>query len=353
MDIKLKNNEGRKMKKNKNIISRIFVYLLFASTFIVLPTVLFGQIPKSEKEIPIYPGAKSNATKTSEQKSDMGWDMDKSLRKGILQIYDVDASPEDVFYFYLQKIGGKEGSSDIDPMELEPGTVSQVWYEVEYYEDQELTDYYIEKDVMHPGKWMKQKLIENRKPHKPGKWITEAKFNWYYKERNNDLTEFYLIIHDESFDLSEGNKYKTNTEIQIQVTTRKSEIAMQEEAEEEMDKRAEELSHSLKSKPPTEKDLGAPIYPGAQFNADASAGMSLDNDYKMYIYLTTDPPSKVVNFYELKLKKKAEEMKGHFLIPLKGKMPVPEEGISIEPNTMFGGNAKTVITIQKMMGGND
>jgi len=337
------------MKRNKNIISKIFVYLLLASIFIILPNVLFGQTPKSDKEIPIYPGAKSNVTKTSEQKSQMGWDMDKSLRKGILQIYNVDASPEDVFSFYLKKIGGREGSLDMDPKGLKPGTSSQVWYEVEYYEDQELTDYYIEQDEMHHGKWMKQKLTENRKPHKPGKWITEAKFNWYYKERNNDLTEFYIIIHDESFDLYEGNKYKTNTEIQIQVTTRKSEIAMQEEAEEKMDKQAEELSRSLKSKPPTEKDLGAPIYPGAQFNADASAGMSLDNDYKMYIYLTTDPPSKVVNFYEQKLKRKAEEMKGRFLIPLKGKMPVPDEGISIEPNTMFGGNAKTVITIQKMI----
>jgi len=64
---------------------------------------------------------------------------------------------------------------------------------------------------------------------------------------------------------------------------------------------------------------------------------------------------KVVNFYEQKLKKKAEEpMKGHFLIPLKGKMPMPDEGISIdEPNTMFGGSAKTVITIQKMTQKND
>jgi len=338
------------MKKNKNIISRIFVYLLLVSTFYCFTNVLFGQVPKSEKEIPIYPGAKSNATKTSEQKSDMGWDMDKSLRKGILQIYDVDASPEDVFSFYLKKIGGREGSLDMDPKGLKPGTSSQVWYEIEYYEDKELTDYYIEQDEMHPGKWMKQKLIENRKPYKPGKWITGAKFNWYYKEKNNDLTEFYIIIRDESFDLYEGNKYKTGTEIQIQVTTRKSEIAMQEESEEKMDKQAEDLSHSLKSKPPTEKDLGAPIYPGAQFNADASAGMSLDDDYEMYIYLTTDPLSKVVNFYEQKLKRKAEEpTKGHFLIPLKGKMPMPDEGISIEPNTMFGGNAKTVITIQKMI----
>jgi len=35
------------------------------------------------------------------------------------------------------------------------------------------------------------------------------------------------------------------------------------------------------------------------------------------------------------------------MIPLEGKLPVPDEVISIESNTMFGGNAKTVITIQK------
>jgi hypothetical protein len=38
------------------------------------------------------------------------------------------------------------------------------------------------------------------------------------------------------------------------------------------------------------------------------------------------------------------------MIPLKGEMPLPEEGISIEPNTMFGGKAKTVISIQKKIG---
>jgi hypothetical protein len=37
------------------------------------------------------------------------------------------------------------------------------------------------------------------------------------------------------------------------------------------------------------------------------------------------------------------------MIPLKGQMPVPDEGISIQPNTMFPGGARTVISIQKMI----
>ena len=36
--------------------------------------------------------------------------------------------------------------------------------------------------------------------------------------------------------------------------------------------------------------------------------------------------------------------------PLKGKMPIPDEGIGIQPDAMFGGSAKTVVTIRKMDG---
>jgi len=334
--------------KKYNVVAIIIVLLWI--TFVVFWTssLYAGETPKSEKEIPIYSGAIRDTDRESELKSQMSWDIDPGLRSAVLNVYKVGASAEDVSNFYLQKIGGKEGMMDIDPMGIKPGTVSQVSYEIEYYKEEEFTDYNIEHDIMHPGTWMKQKLMENRKPHKPGKWITEARFNWYKKESNNDLTIFYVIIHDESFGEQTEKKYKTSTEIQIQVTTSKSEQAMREENEEEMEKQTSELSKSLKGKPPTEKELGVPVYPGATFDAENSAGMSAGNDYAMYLFLTTDPPSKVVAFYEQQLKIKAvEAVKGHYMIPLKGEMPLPEEGISIEPNTMFGGKAKTVISIQK------
>lgn len=328
------------MNTNKILISIISFCMLLV--FIGSQSILFAQVPKSEKEIPIYSGAKRDANRESELES-LGSDGRK--------VYRVGASTEDVFNFYLQKIGRKEGTMNIDPMGIKPGTVSQVWHEVEYYKDEEFTDYYIEHDIMHHGIWMKQILTENRKPHKPGKWIVEAKFNWYKKESNNDLTTFYVIIHDESFDFFEGKKYNTSTEIQIQVTTSKSEQAMRDESEAEMEEQTAELSKSLKNKPPTEKALGVPVYPGATFDAEATAGMSAGNDYAIYIYLTLDQPSKVAAFYEQQLKIKPVEVgKDQYMIPLKGKMPIPDEGISIQPNTMFGGNAKTVISIQKMVG---
>ncbi len=35
------------------------------------------------------------------------------------------------------------------------------------------------------------------------------------------------------------------------------------------------------------------------------------------------------------------------MITLKGELPIPEEGLTIQPNTMFGGKVKTVFTVQK------
>jgi len=304
---------------------------------------LAAQVPKSEKEIPVYPGAVRDMNKESAVKSQEGEVSNPSLRSAVLKVYKTGASPEEVFKFYLQKIAAKEGAPEIDPRGLQRGATSQAVYEIFYYKDEDFENY-----EGHPGTWMKQSLVKNRKPYAPGKWITGGYINWYKKESNDDLTTFYVNIDDESFSDS-PRKYETATSIRISVRAEKSEQAMREETDAQMDQKVEDLAKSLKSKPPTVKDLGAPLYPGATFNADASAGMSAGNDYAYYIFLTTDPPSKVVAFYEGQLKVKAGANEGRYMIPLKGKLPMPEEGIAIEPNTMFGGSAKTVITIQKMI----
>lgn len=326
----------------------ILLWVLFISASSV--SRLAAQVPTSEKEIPVFSGAVRDMNKESSLKSEMGGEKSPSVRSAVLKVYKTGASAEEVFKFYLQKIGGKEGALDIDPRGLERRKVSQVEYVMEYYTDEDLADYEIEHGIMHPGTWMKQSLMKNRKPYTPGKWVKAGYINWYKKESNNDLTTFYINIDDESFDLS-PRKYETATSIRISVATEKSEQAMREETEAQMDQKVEELAKSLKSKPPTAKDLGAPPYPGAKFDADNSAGMSAGNDYAMYLYFTQDSPSKVAAFYEQQLKIKPVVVgKDHYMIPLKGNMPVPDEGISIEPNTMFGSSAKTVITIQKMTG---
>ncbi len=104
------------------------------------------------------------------------------------------------------------------------------------------------------------------------------------------------------------------------------------------------------AKPPTEAQLGAPLYPGAHYYVCASAGMSMGGD-TAYLFMTSDPASKVADFYTGKLNKKASEMvKGSYMIVLKGKPSMPEKGITIEPNKpgQFDPKYKTVITFMFM-----
>lgn len=334
------------IKKNILILFLAMIFLLDSRH------VFSAQIPKSESEIPTFTGATRDVQTEKERKDQMGWEYDQSLRSAILKLYITTAAPEEVFSFYLQALGGKAGSYDGDPMEIAPGHTTPVYYELECYDERDFDDAMYDSDFgesKHLGKWRKDTLTQNRKPYKAGQWIKSARFEWGKKEANSDWTMFYLIIFDSSFDVV-PNQYKPTTEIEIQVNTSKSEEAMRDEMDEEMDSETEQMARSLASKPPTEKDLGAPIYPGAKFDAESSAGMSAGNDYAMYIFLTTDPPSKVAAFYEQQLKKKVTGQDDRYMIPLKGNLPIPEEGISIEPNTMFGGSAKTVITIMKRAG---
>jgi hypothetical protein len=104
------------------------------------------------------------------------------------------------------------------------------------------------------------------------------------------------------------------------------------------------------AKPPTEAQLGAPLYPGAFYDARNSAGMSLSGN-TAYLFMTADPAAKVTDFYAKKLNQQASELeKGSFMIVLKGKPPFPEKGITIEPNKpgMFEPKYKTVVTFMLM-----
>jgi hypothetical protein len=339
-------------------VARVFVVCVTVWFAVAAAGTLFAaQTPKSEKDIPIISGATRDAAAEAELREQSGEYEEPEPASAGAKVYRTGASPEEVFNFYLQKIGGKEGALwDGDPAKLSKDGTSPVSYELYYYDEEDLTDWTYEGQ-RHPGKWVKETLSKNRKPLKPGMWIKEAKFFWSARNPDGGMSDFYIGIGDISFGSIghpydyESKKYKTGTGIEVFVSTNKSEEAMQEESWERMEGETAERAKTLKGKPPTEKDLGVPLYPGASFDAENSAGMSLGDDFAMYLYLSNDQPSKVAAFYEQKLKIKPVQLDENvYMIPLKGKPPMPEEGIMIQPNTMFGGSAKTVITIQTMTG---
>jgi len=102
---------------------------------------------------------------------------------------------------------------------------------------------------------------------------------------------------------------------------------------------------------PPEAQLGVPVYPGSTYLAELSGGMSMDETY-YWVFITSDPPSKVAAFYKAKTGLTPTELSGSFVFDLdakKGSNPyMPEHGIIIEPNKQLtAGPPKTSITFNK------
>lgn len=327
---------------SKRMTALIFILLLVSVTGYA------AGAPGNQGEIPLISGAVQDKNFENQLQQQFANELvDNSLQDQTVKGYAINAAIEEVLLFYVQKLGAKEGMPQTDYRAvLKPGQVSPVWFEKEYYEQSDFTDQKEYDTLIYPGKWVLATLQSNRRAEN-GKWVKVVHFGWCKKETNEGFTQFSVFLDDAGFDF-ETRKYRVKTTIMITSQTFKSEAAMEAEVDQEIDKKTEAKKKQLLSKPPTEQTLGVPIYPGALFNAEASAGMSLDDSQVIYIFFSNDPPAKVVGFYEARLNKKATVTdKDSYLIPLKGKMSVPDEGIAIQPNLFFGGTALTVISIAK------
>ncbi len=100
---------------------------------------------------------------------------------------------------------------------------------------------------------------------------------------------------------------------------------------------------------PTEAQLGAPVYPGATYEAQLSGGMSQGESY-YWVFVTADSASKVAAFYKAKTGVTPTDMEGTFMFTFKkGSNPYfPDHGLVIEPNKQLtAGPPKTAITFSK------
>ncbi|HEX7714118.1 MAG TPA: hypothetical protein VF531_08850 [Bacillota bacterium] len=321
---------------------KVHVFILLLALTIPPVAVWAAPGPVAETAVPIYGGAieDKNAAGQFDQEDPvtMFADTELILRSKSNKVYSTNSPVEDVFRFYLQKLGAESNVTRIELEQLFPGKSTPVEYEVIFYES-EFRDL-VEPNsgtVIRSGKMVRNSLA-SRQPYQPEKWIKEATFLWEVREENEDLTGYAVIIYDKSF--SEDYKtYKTKTWI---VVTRQTYQSEEDSMNQKID---EDSAATLKTmKQPTERELGAPIYPGSIFNKEASAGMSLNED-QYYIFLSNDLPEKVASFYQQKLGKQALNNQGKYLIALKGNLPWPDNAISIEPNTL-GGAAKTMITFK-------
>jgi len=99
----------------------------------------------------------------------------------------------------------------------------------------------------------------------------------------------------------------------------------------------------------TEAQLGAPVYPGAAYQAEISGGMSQGESF-YWVFVTADPASKVAAFYRSKTGITPTEMEGMYMFVLKkGANPyLPDHGLVIEPNKQLtAGPPRTAITFNR------
>ncbi len=314
-------------------MKKLFILLL------CLPFALYGQIiPKLEQQIPLYPGAVIDKQLQEQAKQAYIDSGDENIYAASVNVYVAKALPDDVCRFYIKKLGAQEDFSNTYP--------AKPWYEPAYFPKSDFEDQYHRDLKIHDGKWFKSALSQ-RSQWKNGEWLESAYFEWEVLQSNGDLARFRIAVEDDSFD-NATKTASTKTIITFLKHVEKSAGTMNNESDETMQENAEEALDYFKANPPTAASLGVAFYPGWKFLTEQSAEMSANAECLYYVFTTPDAPQKVLGYYELKLNRKAGgNGETGFIIPLKGNLPIPDEGLTIQKNTMFGDNAQTVITIQK------
>lgn len=196
--------------KTSSLLLAVLCLLLFSSSYA-------QNVPKAEKDIPIYPGAVIDIEAQKQaQKDYQEIHEGQSVGSYSVKVYYVSAVPDDVCRFYINKLGAKEGFPEDGSGETKP------WYEVNYFPSSWFDDQYEGNIKIHDGKWLKSALMK-RKQWAPGEWLQGAYFEWEIALNNGDMVRFSIdIIDDDSFD-TRAKKVSDRTQITITSQVEESE----------------------------------------------------------------------------------------------------------------------------------
>lgn len=305
-----------------------------------------GAAPLNEKEIPVYPGAVRDQAAEEEIRRDYEeyrfdyWEM-KTIR-----VYTVKALIDDVCRYYIDQLKAKPGEAIDDPYALASGEVYGPWYELGFWHETIFETQYEYDTLLNDGEWVKEAFAK-RPQWKKGSWLNMASFEWNASLESGDVAQYNVILEDVGFDSRKGVDYRS-TRIRIQVLVSPSLEAIEEEEDWAMDQAVAAKAEQFRKNPPTEKLLGVPLYPGAVFSPELSAGMSLSEEYHIYVYFSNDPLDQIVDFYRKRLGKEPHSSGDlGYMFALKGTLPIPEEGLAIQPNMLFDVPFQSMISIMK------
>lgn len=335
---------------------RIVISVAVAFLALAAPA-LFALSPKGEKDFPPYPGAARDLPGEEERQAqftdDGAFDSseipERVLSRVIRQWTTADA-PEKVYAFYLAKLAAAENAADAPAINsVKEGAVTSVRLRSFYWDSGETAnDWYDEDGVKYiDGAWLRARFAE--RPRTPdGKWVKTARFSWDWRDGKNTMVRFTVTLTDESFvDFLSAYDQKTRVEFMAErkefLTNDNLAAAKAGTISEETGKKLEKA----KKDSPTEKALGVPIYPGAEYDTVMSADLS-GGGYRFYAFRSADPSDKVARYYEGKTGKRATDTgDGSFMIPLSGPSTQPDDAIAIQSEEIEGGTPGSLIIIQK------
>jgi hypothetical protein len=320
--------------------------------------------PRSQDAVPVFKGATRDEAAERELRSQEG---DTGTRgapraRSTVRVYRSTSAPEEVFAFYRKALGARaESGQPEEGAPPAPGRTTPVVFSVQLHDPADFEDRREHGILVTLGPAAKAAFEKGgRRPIQDGRFLREGQFSWAAGSAAGRETGFLLNVLDDSVreveDPGTGQvrrQIRIGTRIELRVDEGLSESAeralAEEEREADLDRVHAAKARELRTRPPTEKDLGVPVYPGARFDPELSAGLTMDNDDRVWVFFSDDPPAKVLAFYEQRTGKKSTAAdKGKHLIALRGASLLPEHGVSIEAlegNPLFKGKGRTVVSV--------
>ena len=306
-----------------------------------------AQAPRSVAQVPVFPGAREVEREGKEGVS-LGGSEEEAILDGGRVVYEVGAEPDAVLRWYVERLGAAEGGPDgaawgVAEEWPAAGSATPVHYWVYPH------------DIHRPGDAMvvagaeiRKMLVEaGRTPFRPDEWVAEAELGWAHTEPSGQHGNFLVRLSDHGADAAER---VTRIELQWQtfLSGDQAREHLEELEDEDMDRTLAERMGEMGASGPSAAELGVPLYPGATFDAQSSAGMSLGEDERHYIYLSADPIEKVVAFYESKTGRKAEKTdEAAWVLAIEGQIPFPRFGIYFQSGLPLPPPTRTVITVRR------
>ncbi|HOX47700.1 MAG TPA: hypothetical protein P5165_12135 [Spirochaetia bacterium] len=326
--------------------------VLAAVAALAAASLAFAAPPAQAKAVPVYPGAAADPAAADYAKELSNGEGDPDLVSEEVIAYATAAAPEEVFAWYRQKLAAKP-MRDITQAEYESGSTPPMYY-LEPYEEEDFRDGTTgdrKVVVKYEGAWIREQLKAKRKPLE-GAYLSSGSFSWMLREKDGRARGIVVTVLDASFlpYIGEGpgagpatlgkKNYAQKTYVFVYSQLRKSEGEAGAEREERRDAEGEADMEAARAyfaaNPPSAKELGLPLYPGAAFDAENSAGMSMDEGMKAWLFTTADSLDKVVAFYEKASGRKAERLGQARRIVLKGSGLMPEHFLALEPGAAGG-----------------